>query len=323
MSRTPSEVPRYDELVGRSGAPDHSSWGVWGSEDRLGSLNRLTPEVIARGAGQIREGLVISLNASLTAFAPPLFGRAPMLHEVCEFNEGRIRDETLSNLNTQATSQWDGFRHVRSGQHGFYNGLRESDVSISDWADAGIAGRGVLVDAERWYAEQGRPLDFEAAVAISVEDLRAMVHALTEPFEPGDIVVLHTGWLGHRLGGPHVAGSFRAPGLEPSREMLAYLWDLGCAAIVSDNPSLEVWPPGACVTPEVKAEARAAENDDPRVFMHYELIALLGMAVGELWDTRRLVAAARRLDRSAFFLTSAPLPIENGVASTANALAIF
>jgi hypothetical protein len=284
----------------------------------------LTPDVVARAAGQVREGLVVSLNASLTAFAPPLFGRAPMVHDVGEFSDGRIRDETLSSLNTQASSQWDGFRHVRSGEHGFYNGLDESDVSISAWADAGIAGRGVLVDAERWYAEQGRPLDLEASVAISVADLRSMVEALPVPLEAGDIIVLHTGWLAHRLGGDtRATGSFRSPGLEPGREMLAYLWNLGCSAVVADNPSLEVWPPGACVSAEVKAEARAAGNDDPRVFMHYELIALLGMAVGELWDTRRLVAESRRLDRSTFFMTSAPLAIENGVASTANALAIF
>lgn len=318
-------LPGYDELVGRPGAPDHSSWRLWGETDTLGTLNQLTPETVTRALTHGRDGVVVSLNASVSAFEPPLFGREPMVHDVGEFNDGRIRDETLSNLNTQCSSQWDGFRHVRHAAHGFYNNLPESKISISDWSERGIVGRGVLLDAERWYEEAGQPILQDTAFAIGVDDLRGMVDALPQPLEPGDILVLHTGWLGHRLGQDpdERSGSLRSPGLAPGREMLGYLWDTHCAAVVADNPSLEVWPPGAGVSPDVKAEARRSGVDDPRIFMHYELIALLGMAVGELWDTRALAETARRLDRTTFLLTSAPMSIPNGVASPANALAIF
>lgn len=291
----------------------------------LGTLNLLDRAAVRRGLAAAEEGLVVPLNAPLTEFEPPLFGRAPLHHAIEEHARGRVRDEVLSGLNTQASSQWDGFRHVQSLEHGFYNGLTEQEHSIATWAQRGMVTRGVLLDAERWFYDLGRPLHHDRPHPIEVTDLEGMLAAL--PFEvvAGDILVLHTGWLEHQrgVGGPADKERFAAPGLRPSREMLRWVWDSHCAAIVADNPSLEAWPPSSFVD----ADTRARRAQDPdlqvEVFMHYELIALLGVAVGELWDTAHLAAECRRMQRQSFLLTSAPMNLRGGVASPANALAVL
>lgn len=308
-----------------AGAPSLSAWGLWGWEDRVGTLNLLTAEAVRRGVGTVRTGEVIPLNASLTEFDPPLFGRSPLQHSVESFSKGRVRDETVSGLNTQASSQWDGLRHVQSRFHGFYNGADESELGITNWAERGIAGRGVLLDVEKWFQEQGRDLAYDGPTPIEVEDLHAVIGAHGTTLETGDLLVLHTGWLDYwrDSGQRYEAGSFATPGLRPSRAMLAALWDLHCAAVVTDVPALEVWPPGACATPQVRARASTEPEAEMQVFMHSHLIALLGMAVGELWDTGRLARACRKAARSEFLLVSAPLNLPGGVASTSNAVALL
>ena len=41
-------------------------------------------------------------------------------------------DDEISNFNTQASSQWDGFRHVRHLVHGYYGGLDSGDPARCD-----------------------------------------------------------------------------------------------------------------------------------------------------------------------------------------------
>lgn len=325
MSPSPDDLPTFAELPVAAGAPPGSAWGLWGADDRVGTLNLLTEESVRRAAATVRTGEVIPLNASLTEFDPPLFGRSPLQHTVESFSKGRVRDETVSGLNTQASSQWDGLRHVQSRFYGFYNGADESELGITNWAERGIAGRGVLLDAERWFQEHGRELAQDEPTPIEVEDLHGIIGDTETPLETGDLLVLHTGWLDRwrESGRRYEARSFATPGLRPSREMLATLWDLHCAAVVTDVPALEVWPPGACATDEVRARASTDPSAEMQVFMHSHLIAMLGMAVGELWDTGRLARACRRAGRSEFLLVSAPLNLPGGVASTSNAVALL
>ena len=108
----------------------------------------------------------------------------------------------------------------------------------------------------------------------------------------------------------HMSGEamvhLRAPGIGPDEEMAAYLWDLHIAAVAGDNPSLEAWPPG----PESGG------------FLHFRLIPLLGMNIGELWYLEDLAADCAQDGVYEFMLTSAPLNVPGGVGSPPNALAI-
>jgi hypothetical protein len=56
--------------------------------------------------------------------------------------------------------------------------------------------------------------------------------------------------------------------------------------------------------------------------MHWRLIPLLGLPIGELWDLDALAAACAADGVYEFFFTSAPLNVLGGVGSPPNALAI-
>jgi hypothetical protein len=68
--------------------------------------------------------------------------------------------------------------------------------------------------------------------------------------------------------------------------------------------------------------AEPARVADDFVFLHLTLLPLLGLPLGELWDLHALVGACRSDGRWTCLLVSAPLNLEAGVASPANALAI-
>lgn len=51
-------IPSFDSLPLREGDPHHSAWGLYGDNDQLGTLNRLTDERVAAAAkGEIQKGI--------------------------------------------------------------------------------------------------------------------------------------------------------------------------------------------------------------------------------------------------------------------------
>lgn len=305
-------LPSYEDLPAVAGAPAGSSWGLWGDGDRFGCLNLLTPERVVGAAQLVRRGAVFALNADLGVPGPPLFGRKPFTHTVTGPVDGPGHDDVLDGWNTQGSSQWDGFRHIRHPEHGFYAGLPdgggEAGHGMHHWGSRGLAGRGVLVDVERWRASVGRPLDMVSSDPIEADDIVAALAAQSTTVEAGDVLLIRTGWLGWYQGLDEEArlalsNGHENPGLRPGREMVALLWDLHVAAVAADNPALETWPPRG-------------------VFMHHDLLPLLGIPIGELFALDDLAADCLADTTYAFLFTSAPLNLRYGVASPPNALAI-
>jgi len=46
----PGQLPKFTDLPLQKGDPHHSAWGLYGKEDQLGTLNRLTDDVVLRAA---------------------------------------------------------------------------------------------------------------------------------------------------------------------------------------------------------------------------------------------------------------------------------
>ncbi|MDQ1395490.1 MAG: hypothetical protein QOG64_749 [Acidimicrobiaceae bacterium] len=320
-----TSLPSYEHLPVDPSKPKGSSWGVWGDDDVFGCLNLLTPERVVAAAAGIRKGAVFALNLEAELPDPPLFGRARFEHIVTDSRSGH--DDLLSNWNTQSSSQWDSFRHVRHGAHGHYGGVADEAHGIHHWARRGLAGRGVLVDVARWRESVGRPLECGAADPIDAADLVSTLEAQHTTMEPGDVLLVRTGWTAwYRALRPsaraEMANGHANCGLRPGEEMLRTLWDWHVAAVASDNPSLEVWPPGALLDPEQVQELRNDPERSPEVFMHFALLPLLGIPIGELWNLDPLADDCAADGVYTFLLTSAPLNVEAGVASPPNALAI-
>jgi len=314
----PDRLPNFDELPVATGAPPQSAWWLFGRDDQVGMFNLQTPERIAAAARLVQKGAMFPLNWELELPNPPLYNRGAVRHTI--FANPYGHDDALDNFYPQASSQWDTLSHVGHPQHGFYNGLTNAEVTgkpgtrmgLENWARRGIAGRGVMLDMARYLASKGDPIDCATDRRFTVEELEGCREAQGVEIQAGDVLLIRTGWTdwymttdrATRAGLANTA-NLRAPGILAGEAMARYLWDLHIVAAASDCPALEAWPP--------RAETGG--------FLHQYLLALFGIAIGELWDLGRLADDCATDHRYEFFLTSAPLNKLGGVGSPPNAIA--
>lgn len=328
--------PSYADLQRRTDAPPGSAWGMFGTDDELGTVNWLTPQRVRRGAACVRRGAIFNLDLPLDAFDPPLVSsrRLPE-HHIFQRN-AHHRDDYVDSLYPQGSSQLDGLRHMVHPDHGAYNGSPPARfvpgdplLGIQRWAEHGIAGRGVLIDVAAHLAAEGRPLDPASNEQVAVDDVDGALHRQGATVEPGDIVLLRFGFVHHYVTELDEAGRRRfhergpaSPGLAVHEDTLAWLWDHRVAVAAADNIALEPWPP-----PDDSPFVPHAETDPDRRtvhtgMMHRALIPLLGLAVGELWDLEALAADCAADGVWECLVTASPLALPGGVGSPANALAI-
>ncbi len=330
-----STLPCYDELPRRAGLP--CAWEVWEPEgDVLGCLNLLTPERAAAAARLVERGITFPLNWSLRMPDPPLYGRSRFEHEVTGDDHSTSHDDVLHGWNTQSSTQWDGFRHIRNhavqadtGGTGHFGGVPDDEHGMHHWARRGIVGRGVLADVGRWREQRGRPLRLDESDAVTADELLLCLADQGSDVAEGDILLVRFGWVGWyeqqsadvraRLVDRNV---MRTPGLAPTDDTCRTLWDLHIAAIACDNPAVEMWPPGALLTDEERAVLREDPRELHRAFIHTILLPMLGLPLGEMFALDALAADCAADGRYEFLFTSAPLDIPAGVASPPNALAI-
>jgi hypothetical protein len=320
------KLPSYAELPELDGVP--SAWGLWGEDAPLGCLNLLTAPRVLAASRLIERGTVFPLNLPMSWPDPPLFGRPAMRHLIGPLRNAS-KDETLHDWNTQASSQWDGFRHVQRTGHGHFGGIPETAQGVHTWSRHGIAGRAVLADVARWRKRSGRPLRPDQPDPISPADLLGCLEAANVSVRTGDILLVRTGWLAwyntlDAAGRAAVSDRtvLRSAGLHPGEQMAETLWNLHVAAVAADNPALEVWPIGAPFGPDFVADVRTDPRREYQIQLHVRILAMLGIPIGELFDLESLAADCDADGRNECFFTSAPLNLVAGVATPPNALAI-
>jgi kynurenine formamidase len=313
-----AEFPSYDDLPP---APHggRTAWGMFGKDDQVGLVNLMTPERVVAAAALVRKGTVFPLNARVDAFEPPIAAaRGVPRHRVLHAEGSIVFDDVYDNFYPQGSSQWDSLGHIGYAPDQFYNGATEAEVAsgarntIEHWARRGIAGRAVLLDMCRTAADDGRPYDPGTATAFSVADLERARSRTGLGFNPGDVLVLHTGFARWYLDQARdrrlqVRRENTTPGLAHGEEMCGYLWDAHVAAIVTDTFAVEVFPP---------------DRSTATGFLHRILIGQFGMALGELWWTEDLAADCAEDGVCEALLTSAPMHGVGGIGSPANALAL-
>jgi kynurenine formamidase len=285
-------------------------------------MNHITPERVAAAARLVRRGKTINLNLPLNLPYPALSGagRAIYDHHI-EVRRGG-RDDSLDRFYLQASSQWDGLRHIRYREFGYWGGLQEEDVDegrlgIDAWARRGIVGRAVLIDLPRHLERRGEQLDVRSRYLVTGAQLEEIAAAQGVAFEAGDVLLLRTGWMGWYLGLDQAGrdalqgtlhpneGGLVCPGLDPARETAAWLWDHRIAAVAADTATVEA------------LQIRAAEG-----FLHRRILPLLGMGIGEFWYLEELADDCASDGVYEAMLVSAPLNLPGGVGSPANAYAI-
>ncbi|MCP2166594.1 cyclase family protein [Goodfellowiella coeruleoviolacea] len=318
------DVPSYAALLEH--VPPGSSWGVFDRDAERGTANFAGPAQVLDGVAAVTRGAVFSLDHALDAFDPPMArARSAPRHELLAAHD-QVRDDVLHHFYPQASSQLDGLRHRRASGHGFYNGVPDDLIraghpalGVQRWAEQPIVGRGLLIDVEGLLAAAGTPLDHRQGPALDVDVLDRALHAQGERVRPGDLVLVHTGWARWFLDAdPAVRGEVRdarrATGFRQTRDLPAWLWDHRVALFATDTFAVEVLP--------VATDTFLASAPEDAGMMHQELIAKLGVPLGELWNLTDLVADSRTHHRWDALVVVKPLHLVGGVGSPPNATAL-
>jgi kynurenine formamidase len=310
-------LPPYRDLPVADEHGDYRhAWDHFPPDDNYGCLRNLTPEARLRGLATVTQGTVVCISLPLDQPDPPMFNREPLKHTIFAPARNSL-DDRLDNFFPQASTQWDGFRHVRAREFGFFTGhqgdFAEKDdrLGIGHWSRTGIIGRGVLLDVSEKFRDMVRRGAEEEDCVIDADLLEAAATDAGVEVSRGDVLCVRTGWMEHyRSASPErraeLAGQRRWPGLAGSTQVAERLWDWGVAAVTADNPAVELGPG----RPEYGS-------------LHRRLIPLLGIPLGELFDFEDLAAGCARLGRAEFLFVGVPLYVPGGVGSPGNALAVL
>lgn len=311
-----SALPGYDDLPTVDGLGLPHSWDVFGRGDAFGTLNLLTPDVVAAALRGATTGVVVPLSLPTDQPDPPLFGRDRYVHSVFP-TDRNTWDDRIDGYFPQSSSQWDAFRHLRAREHGFYGGWtgdpseEPGRLGIDHWAARGIVGRGVLLDVESHLSARGVDLACDREYAIPADLLVEVAEAQRTELRPGDVLAVRTGWPSRYARLPlerrvQLQTEPAFPGLHAGEPTARLLWNWHVAAVVSDCPAIEPAP------------------GDRRIgSLHRRLLPLLGIPLGELFDLDGLAAHCHAVGTYTFLFTAAPLHVPGGVGSPGNALAVF
>lgn len=206
-----------DGRADRSGLPDGiAPWwpSRYGADDQIGSLNELLPRRVAAAARLVRRGVVLDLGRVLDEDTPRFPGRywhqqldlsAPYVNrrrpDAVGKGWGRNQINWITEVQTgtfQVGTQLDSIGHIQTGDR-FYNGWTTADVVEPSGLNRfgmetvpPIVTRGVLLDIAALKGVER----LEAGYAITIADLEAALGRQRIRIEPGDAVLIHTGWGG-------------------------------------------------------------------------------------------------------------------------------
>ena len=286
-----------------------SNWGRWGSDDELGTLNLITPDVRSQAAALANKGISISLALDLGKVKHD-FNPHPLEHRAWVRSVGGqtyVFDEYAIQFHGPTHSHLDGLGHVIH-QGKMYNGFSADLVSpngveklgVDNMRD-GIVTRGVLVDVTWLHG-----VDFlEPGYAITVSDLESWETKTGVTIRTGDALLVRTGrWARTReLGPSHLVDG--GAGLHAS--VARWLKQRDVAVLGADGGN-DVLPSGV---------------EGVQAPLHELVIAGLGMPVLDSLDLERLAGEALKQKRWEFLFIAAPLRVPGGTGAPINPLAVF
>jgi kynurenine formamidase len=210
-------LPESDSRGDSSGLPEGESlwWpSRYGADDRIGTLNEITPAVVIAAASLVRSGTVLDLGRVLDENAPKFAGRywhqtldaTPYFENLSKPGAGakgwgRNQINWITEIQAgtfQVGTQLDSIGHIQIGDR-FYNGWKARDlVKSSGLARFGIESvppivtRGVLLDIAAYKGLKVLPQGY----VITVGDIQGAMEREGVEIEAGDAVLFHTGWGG-------------------------------------------------------------------------------------------------------------------------------
>lgn len=297
-----------------------SNWGRWGADDQMGTLNLITPERRLAAARQVTDGVPVTcarpISTEITADTT-----VQPLRFMVDSGEGRDTASPDRILQRRGAAEFIGMvfhgytiTHVDTPAHYFwqgqlYNGrscnlvtAREgAQVESVDLLRDGVVSRGVLLDVA---ALEGRWLN--AGEGIMPEQLEAAEAAAGVRVEPGDILLVRTGYYARRLAeGPRNPMRDGSPALHVAAA--PWLRERGVAMLGTDTHN-DVSPlpyPGLGNA------------------LHIVALVAMGLWLIDNANLEEVAAACAARRRWEFMLTVAPLRLAAATGSPVNPIALF
>ena len=174
----------------------------WGADDQRGSGNLMKPATVLRAAKLIRTGEVFELGAVLSPNPKEAFINAGRVFNIYTKpspplpNARQVNEELVVTELGQIGTQFDAFAHQMWGDS-FYNCLKLGDIGTrSGFKKLGVEHvgalmtRGVLIDVAGLKGVDLLPTSY----VVTPDDLRAALAKAGQTLEPGDAVIIRTGW---------------------------------------------------------------------------------------------------------------------------------
>lgn len=184
----------------------------YGAGDQIGTLNEITPAVVARAAALVKQGTVVDLGRVLDANTPKFPGRYwhqsvdvsphfenPRRPDAVEKGWGRNQINWITEIQAgtfQVGTQLDSIGHIQIGER-FYNGWTVEQVVEGYGLNRfgmetvpPIVTRGVLVDVAAHRGVARLPKGY----VITVADVEGALARQNVTVGAGDAVLFHTGW---------------------------------------------------------------------------------------------------------------------------------
>ena len=286
--------------------PDERCPSKWGAGDERGAANHMGPESVLRAASLIRTGRVFELGQVLRP-SMPLGARHFDLYvkptgPFAGSNRRGSNEELVVTEMGQVGTQFDGFTHQTIGDS-LYNCVDMNEVMTRDgFTRLGVENvgtlmtRGVLIDVAALKGVDMLPDTYE----ITVDDLQQALDRQGVALEPGDAVLIHTGW--------------------------GVLWDSDPDRFMATNPGIGVAAAEWLVEHDpmlLGADNQPVEvspNPDPEVSLpiHQIMLVVHGIHLVERMKLDELAAAG--VHEFAFVVQ--PLKIEGATGSTVVPVAI-
>ena len=288
-------------------SPDQRCPSKWGGADERGSGNHMTPANVLRAARLIRTGETFELGHVLGRDMPLNPGRQYDLHTKRSTgpfgaNQRYSNEELIISEIGQVGTQFDGFTHQALDRL-LYNCIKMDEIATRNgFTKMGLEKvgtlmtRGVLIDIAGLKGVDILPIDYE----ITVADLEQALQKQGVSVQPGDAVLIYTGWSRH-WGVDNKLYTSGCPGIG----VAAAQW------LIRQDPMLlgsDNWP------------VEVAPNPDPLISLPVHQIALTVNGVHLLENLKLDDLAAKQVYEFAFIMQ--PMKLQGATGSTVAPVAV-
>lgn len=291
-----------------------SNWGRWGAEDRLGTLNLITPEKALQGCASVQQGRVVSCARAIDFATRPRGIEEPVapLHLMQATGEAAAEGDGF-------TSDWVGLplhglslTHLDAHAHALWNGRTYNDQPASaitaargagsgpvHLAAQGVVSRGVLLDVARARGVEA----LSAGARVSAQDLSAAERLAEVELQPGDVALVRTG----STPPANVPLQAEVPVSGLTASALPWLRERDVAVLMTDT--------GTDALPSPYARLSAP--------VHSVAIVAIGLWIVDNCLLDALAEACAEARRWSFLLMLAPLALKRCTGSPVNPIAVL